>query len=382
MKREIWIWQNVLSPHMAPIAAALAERGHKVKYIAQKESLEERTDLGWNIPTLGAAELVKCSTPATLRALAERAGPDVEHVFQGFRGNGSLSEAFRVLSRRRILFWVFMESIDDRGLKGFVRRVYYRCVFTRWRGSLKGVLAVGAGMSEWLSACGVKDTRIVPFSYFLAEPPPEHGVVRCSSDTFRIMFVGKLTGRKGVDVLLYALSDPKVAVEPFELTIIGVGPELEWLQTLSQRIGLQHSVKWLGRRAIDEIPGLMREADLFVLPSRYDGWGAVVTEALMAGTPTITTNRCGASEAVRASGCGAVVPVENTGALSKAITAAIELGPVEGQFRSDLSHWALAFGARQGAAYLSAIFDAASEGMPPPPPPWLTTQPPERKKSA
>lgn len=363
---------------MASLAHALANRGHKVKYIAQKESLPERTELGWNIPSLGAAELVMCTTPADLRELADSATVSTEHIFQGFRGNGYLSEGYKALSRRKIAFWIFMETVDNRGLNGLARRAYYRQVFARWTRSLKGVLAVGADMPKWLLECGVSEQLIVPFTYFLPEPPPSDGTASNRSDSFQIMFVGKLTRRKGVDVLLHALSDLREAAKPSQVIIVGAGPELGRLQALSQRMGISASVTWLGNRGIDEIPGLMKEADLLVLPSRFDGWGAVVTEALMAGTPTIATDMCGAAEAVRASGCGAVVPAGNPSALAEAIVEEVSHGPVTAEFRSQLACWARAFGARQGAEYLSAVLDTACSGAEPPCPPWLVTRPPER----
>lgn len=378
MTRDIWIWQNVLSPHMAALAKALAERGHRVRYIAQKLSLAERTELGWTVPELDEVELVHCPSRNELIRLAQTAGPEVEHIFQGFRGNGLLAYAYRTLGRQNAPFWVFLETVDDRGVRGMARRAYYRLLFWRWRSSLRGVLAVGAKMSAWVVARGIDQARVHPFTYFLPEDSILPAPARQDEDTVRLMFVGKLIERKGVDVLLHAIASARLGRNEICLSIVGSGPEDQALKALAERLGLNENVRWLGSRPIEEIPLLMATADLFVLPSRFDGWGAVVTEALMAGTPAIATDMCGAAEAVRASGCGAVVRAGDPAELSSVISSAVARGPVSPDFRSCLANWALVFGAKKGALHLVALFESSAMQTKPPLPPWLSHAPPRR----
>lgn len=59
---------------------------------------------------------------------------------------------------------------------------------------------------------------------------------------------------------------------------------------------------------MDAARACMARADVLVLPSWHDGWGAVVSEALMAGTPAIASDACGSAGVVRASGVGGGVP--------------------------------------------------------------------------
>jgi len=378
VNREIWIWQNILSPHMAALAAALAARGHKVTYIAQQLSRAERTELGWTVPSLGEANLVHCTGPQELEKLARNAPPGVEHIFQGFRGNGHLSFAYKMLSRRNMPFWIFLEELDDRGVKGFARRAYYRYMFTRWRLYVCGVLAVGDGSGDWVAARGMPQNHTYPFAYFLQDANPPHTGDSATNGTLRILFVGQLIERKGIDILLTALSHLNADNDRPQLDVVGSGPDEYNLKDLAVRLGLEGSVHWLGGRQMDEIPKIMAKADLLVLPSRYDGWGAVVTEALMTGTPVIATDRCGAVAAVKASRCGAVVPAGDPLALCNAISAELTHGPVPAEFRLRLAEWARCFSAENGAEYLSELFDVASVGKSPPPPPWVSSAPPTR----
>lgn len=375
MKRQIWIWQNVLSPHMAGLAASLALRGHEVRYIAQKLSRADRAELGWTMPSLGKAELVHCKSPKELEVLASNSSPGAEHIFQGFRGNGHLAKAYKTLARRNIPFWVFLEVVDDRGWRGIARRAYYRYLFARWQRHLNGVLAVGETMPAWVANRGMATDRIYPFTYFLYDhespAPKDHAI----GSPFRIVFVGSLIERKGVDVLLTAFSKLNHENYPPKLDIIGSGSDEQPLKDLAVQLGVSDSVSWLGSRKIDEIPQLIATADLLVLPSRFDGWGAVVSEALMVGTPAIATDRCGAAAAVRASGCGAAVPANDATALCNAIRAEISRGPITAELRSQLARWATAFGAEKGASYLSELFDAVATGNNPPVAPWVSSSP-------
>jgi glycosyltransferase involved in cell wall biosynthesis len=129
-------------------------------------------------------------------------------------------------------------------------------------------------------------------------------------------------------------------------------------------------VRWLGLRPIDEIPALMGDADCLVLPSRYDGWGAVVSEALMAGTPAICSDRCGAAGAVRASGWGGVFPSGNVEALADLLREAIVKGRQTLERRSALAEWGRCLGAGAGARYLDAILRRAPNEIKKIAPPW------------
>src|SRR5690606_39252629 len=136
---------------------------------------------------------------------------------------------------------------------------------------------------------------------------------------------------------------------------------------------LGERVVWLGQRPIGDIPGLMAEADCLVLPSRHDGWGAVVSEALMAGTPALASDRCGSASAVRASGCGGTFPAGDAEALAALLRDAMAKGRHARDRRTALATWARCLGATAGAAYLDAILHHVHGEGARPQPPWART---------
>ena len=134
-------------------------------------------------------------------------------------------------------------------------------------------------------------------------------------------------------------------------------------------------LEWLGQLPMHEARQRMATADCLVLPSRHDGWGAVVSEALMAGTPAICSDRCGAAEVVLASGVGGVFPAGDQKALEAQLMQQITEGQRTANQRAALAQWARSLGAEAGARYLLAILAGGRDGATRPAPPWLTAAP-------
>ncbi|HCF59598.1 MAG TPA: hypothetical protein DFS52_16585 [Myxococcales bacterium] len=113
----------------------------------------------------------------------------------------------------------------------------------------------------------------------------------------RFGFVGRLVPEKGVDTLLRALARTQGS-----LVLVGDGPERERLELLSRELGIASRVRFLGSVPRTAIPGLLRDFQALVLPSRQTaGWkeqfGRVLVEAMALGIPCVGS-RSGAIPAV------------------------------------------------------------------------------------
>lgn len=369
MADPIWFWQRIVSPHMAGLAAALAVEGQAVTYVAESAMSGDRAAMGWRQPDLGGARLRLARDARAVEALAAEAPAESVHICQGLRGNGLVGLAGKTLAGQGLRRWIVMETVEDHGWRGWLRRQEYRRLFSRQRREIEGVLAIGQTTPNWLAARGMPRERIFPFTYFL---PVSSGSARdlVGGAPFRILYVGQLIERKRVDLLIDAVA--MLGDLPVELQIVGNGPLGDVLRQRAAKLGAR--VHWLGRREISEIPVLMAGADCLVLPSRYDGWGAVVSEALMAGTPAICSDRCGAAEAVRASGRGGVFTAGDSGSLAGLLGEAVAAGRPSREQRFALARWANCLGASAGARYLGEILDL-TPGAERPTPPWWREQP-------
>jgi glycosyltransferase involved in cell wall biosynthesis len=142
---------------------------------------------------------------------------------------------------------------------------------------------------------GFVPERIYPFGYF-RELRASGAVI--AGRTLNIVFVGQFIHRKGVDILLQAIT-PVLKDHPcLRLGLVGTGPDRESIETGIKAAGIADQVELEGVLPSAQMRDRLGRAHLLVLPSRWDGWGMVVNEALCAGLPVIVSDRCGASDLV------------------------------------------------------------------------------------
>jgi glycosyltransferase involved in cell wall biosynthesis len=146
---------------------------------------------------------------------------------------------------------------------------------------------------------------------------PEGTTVRSAgsrSAGLRFLVVAQLIPRKGIDVVIEAF---RALDGPHELWIAGTGPltaAIEEAATADPRITLLGHLDW---EALDHA---YREADAAVLPSRYEVWGQVVSEAQAHGMPVVATTAVGAeADLIDEGKTGLVVPPGDAPALAAAL---------------------------------------------------------------
>ena len=130
--------------------------------------------------------------------------------------------------------------------------------------------------------------------------------------------------KKGVGVLLQALGilreeHPRV---PWRLLIVGDGPSRSSLSAQCARLGLEDCVVFAGER--QDVPQILQALDVFVLPSRYEGFGIAIIEAMAAGLPVVASAVGGIPEIVVPGSTGWLVPSGNPKALADAIAICAE----------------------------------------------------------
>ncbi|WP_442761788.1 glycosyltransferase family 4 protein [Malikia spinosa] len=115
----------------------------------------------------------------------------------------------------------------------------------------------------------------------------------------KILWVGRMLDWKNVDTLMKALSELKKEKVNFELTLVGDGPEKLKLKKMSLELLNNESVFFLDPVPATKIPIIMAQHDIYVLPSSaYEGWGAVINEAMSCGCAVIASSAAGAAAAI------------------------------------------------------------------------------------
>lgn len=135
-----------------------------------------------------------------------------------------------------------------------------------------------------------------------------------------LVAVGRLSAEKDQATLLEAMATTELRER--RLVIIGDGPERAALEAQVQRLGLAERVAFTGFLD-DPLPALARAA-LLVNPSRYEGFGNVLVEALACGTPVVATD-CpfGPREILAGGRHGVLVPTADAATLARGISTAL-----------------------------------------------------------
>jgi glycosyltransferase involved in cell wall biosynthesis len=129
-----------------------------------------------------------------------------------------------------------------------------------------------------------------------------------------VLTIARLDAQKGISHLL----DAAAGVPGASFAIAGDGPDRAALEARATSLGLGERARFLGHRR--DVPALLAAADLFVLPSLYEGLPLAVLEAMAAGVPVIATAIGGTDEIVRDGETGMLVPPADPHALVAAIT--------------------------------------------------------------
>lgn len=130
----------------------------------------------------------------------------------------------------------------------------------------------------------------------------------------KLVSVGRISGQKGFDLI------PEMArklEKPFEWLIVGDGPTRDALQAKADQMGVGEYVKFIGQRE-NPMP-YVKAADIVVIPSRFEGWGMTLSEALVLGKPVVATDLPVFREQVTDGVNGLLCPLDDVDAFAAAI---------------------------------------------------------------
>lgn len=134
-----------------------------------------------------------------------------------------------------------------------------------------------------------------------------------------ILFVGRITPVKQLDVLLKALPGIISRFPQTELLVAGEGPLMSEMKDLAQKLGVEESVEFLGNVSQQKLVSYYNNCDIYALVSRNEGTPGSLMEAMAIGTAIVVSNYRGVDYAIRNYKNGLVVPVGDVGKTAEAI---------------------------------------------------------------
>ncbi len=295
---RLLFFQNCVSPHQMPYIEVLSRR-HQVSLVVPTIGLDSRRALGWEESRVPASVNLRVNpTEIEVRELLN--GKDRERTVALFSGIAAFPEVKK---------WLDI-SLDYDIERGIITEPPYTYRYPLWMHRLRFLLqdlhyvrhldyvfAIGAGCVDYYRSWS-RRWHVVPFAYSV-KGMPEVSAAGIGDGKVSLCFVGSLDKRKDVMTLLRALwllrQEHPNAYRRYRLSIAGDGPERTVLSRYVSTHKMEDCVTFVGVLPMPQARQLIAESHALVLPSRHDGWGAVVSEALLAGTTVYCSRQCGAS---------------------------------------------------------------------------------------
>lgn len=364
MFKRIIFWEPCVSPHKSFLFEKIGKYipGVEVVCVASSDIPVQRKKLGWDIPRPENYSLVVSNDPRDMAGMVSGRS-DEFHVLSGIRHFGNINYARKQIKKNKALFGIMSEPRVFEGLKGYLRLAQSRVGEFWERNNVAVVFAIGRNGPEWFRLSGYKASKIYPFAYFIDHPGSSDYMRDADAQELKVGYVGRLTREKGVFLFAEVLQKNSKLRGVF----VGDGPDRVALSAVCDATGV--GADWLGVRPICEIPEIMAQLDVLVLASltKDDGWGVVVSEALLQGTAVVATSCVGASILLDDHSFGECVPPHS----ANEILAAIERMRQSQQFSraSRIKRQARAMEmltAEAGARYFAQVLEHRFGGGPRP----------------
>jgi glycosyltransferase involved in cell wall biosynthesis len=366
------LWQNIVSPHLSPIARALASvPDQTVTVVAENELPERRRATGWHTPDCSPARVLIKPTDAEVEGLIHgEHGQLSVHLLNGLPDVALNRRVLPRLAQTEAMIGLISESADNRGVLGLVRRAKYRFDRHRFGQDLDFILAMGQIGVSWFASAGYDSARIFPFAYVTERPVINEKRVYESERRapVRILYLGRILRLKDGVTAIRALQN--LSRNEWRFDVVGDGPDLQRWKEAAAKSGVADRINF--RPGVDNgmVGNLLRDADLLLLPSRKDGWGAVVNEALMSGVPVVCSDNSGAADLLREPWRGSIFKAGSVESLRGVLRGWIDGGRRTEPSSARIRAWSSVLEGPQVARYLVEVVAYIRAGGLRPSPPW------------
>ena len=272
---------NVLSIHQAPLIRRLSEI-YEIHVFYDEPLSKVRKELGWHTPDFGSAKICPIEYIDD-KDLLTKMSIDTVNIFSGLYAYPKVQKWLDKSIKTSASNYIQMESLKFHGVKGALRKIKYRLLAVKYNKKIKGIFSQGG--KEQLEEIGFRN--IYSFAYFLDK---SETIYKKENNITRFVYFGSLSVNKRILELTNSFA--KSLNSNSSLDIYGSSLDVS-IDQLNKIILYKKNIKYNGVIPNSQVMTTLKEYDYLILPSKAEGWGAVVGEALLCGVGVIVTDTAG-----------------------------------------------------------------------------------------
>lgn len=316
---KLFFFQNCVSPHQIPYIKELVFNPNvkDVFLIVPRYDYNERQEMGWDNKRLTENTGIKLLYRPNKKNINELLDKSENSYcfFTGIRADADVFSWFKLSLRFNVRRYIITEPPFTFNKPLWMHYIRFFLQDYKFVKHINGIFGIGEDAVKYYRNIS-KRWKVFPFQYVTEH---HERINAAQTGILKLLFVGSLCKRKNVKIVIEALK----GIKDIEFTIIGDGKEKSNLESLAKQNNV--AVTFLGSKNMKEIPSIMQEHDVLILPSLHDGWGAVVNEAMDLGLYVIVSDRCGARVMINKGKDGEVFISDNIKALKDSIIHCIEI---------------------------------------------------------
>lgn len=323
---KIILWQNVLSIHQIPYINQLSKfkEVNEVILISGEDLTNERKNMGWSnigIDNTLNFRIILNPNNDQIKTIYSSYSNDCWHLYSGIRSFDFVFNAFKLGMKYNTKRALITERPNTfafglcNGKPIWLHKIRFFLQDRKYAKYVSKVFAMGEEAVNYFKSVYNK-WEVIPFAYCTELNEINSNI---NSGNLNLCFVGSLSWWKSPESIMKAAI---LLNKEINISYIGGGnkeSEIKKLSKYSDKIKLT----LYGFKSNKEIPLILSNQDILILPSIYDGWGAVVNEAIQNGLYVICSDKCGSKELLNNTRIGMVFNGNNINELSEKINYCI-----------------------------------------------------------
>ncbi len=280
---------------------------NQLVFLCNNDFEQERKTCNWNSSSIKNSKTIILNDDNVDKLINEY--KDEIHIFSGITGKNGQHIRKLLKVKKDLKFFIIAERPNIYG--NFVmktwgrltRYIYYKIHSIKYKKNILGFFAMGETGKKIYTKLGFDNSKIFPFMYTL-KLHDEQLLLKKVTKPIKMLYIGRFYDEtKGTDILRNVFD--KISDDSnIQLDLVGgYGPDakkmIEWSKT-------KNNVHFIGAWDQNDVYSNMKNYDVCIVPSRYDGWNLTPNQAIDAGIGVLISDNATSDELVRYSGNGKV----------------------------------------------------------------------------